>query len=130
MPILNRFTRVFWNYLIISVIVTAIDVGLLYILTEYANLNYLVSATFSYCVGLILAYIGQKIFTFKDQNKKIAKQFSLFTIVSIIGLLINLLILKVFVEYFGIHYMISKVIAIGAGFIWNYSINKKFTFKK
>ncbi len=117
------------KYLFVSVIATCIDVGLLFLLTEFLKINYLISGTISYCVGIIIGYIGQKTLTFNDKSTKIFKQFAIFTIVSLIGLLINLVILKIFVEYFGLHYLISKIIAIGVGFIWNYSINKKITFK-
>jgi putative flippase GtrA len=96
------------KYLFVSVIATCIDVGLLFLLTEFLKINYLISGTISYCVGIIIGYIGQKTLTFNDKNTKICKQFAIFTIVSLIGLLINLVILKIFVEYFGLHYLISK----------------------
>lgn len=121
--------KTIFKYLFVSVIATLIDIGLLFLLTEFLKINYLISGTISYCIGIIVGYVGQKKLTFNDKNKKIVKQFLIFTAVSLIGLLINLIILKIFVEYFGIHYLISKIIAIGIGFIWNYSINKKITFK-
>ena len=129
-PIINRLNETLIYYLIISVIATIYDVALLYIFTEFVELNYLLSATVSYCVGIVVGYIGQKTITFKDRNKQIAKQFGLFAFISFIGLLINLGVLKICVDVIGLHYMIGKVIAIGIGFFWNYTANKKFTFKK
>ena len=117
-------------YLIISVIATVYDVALLYIFTEFLGFNYLISATISYCVGIFVGYVGQKTITFKDKDKRIAKQFGLFTFISLIGLLINLGVLKLCVDVLGIYYLIGKVIAIGVGFFWNYTANKKITFKK
>lgn len=129
-PIIKKLNEILIFYLIISVIATIYDVALLYIFTDFLGFNYLVSATISYCIGIIVGYAGQKTITFKDQNKQIAKQFGLFAFISIIGLLINLGVLKICVDVIGLHYMIGKVFAIGIGFIWNYNANRKITFKK
>lgn len=128
-PIVKRLDRIFWKYLLISVVATLVDVWLLYCLTEFGKLNYMVSATISFCSGVIVAYAGQKLFTFKDESKKITRQFTVFAMVSVIGLLINLAVLKVCVDVFGLYYLLGKLIAIGFGFVWNYSVNKRVTFK-
>lgn len=129
-PLINKFNEILLYYLIISVIATLYDVCLLYIFTEFFGWNYLVSATAAYCVGIVVGYLGQKTITFKDTDKRIAKQFGLFTFISIIGLLINLGVLKLCVDVFGLHYLIGKLFAIGVGFVWNYTANRKVTFKK
>ncbi len=129
-PIVNRLNEILIYYLIISVIATVYDMALLYILTEFVGWNYLVSATISYSVGIVVGYAGQKIITFKDTNKRIAKQFGMFAFISVIGLLINLGVLKLCVDLFGLHYMVGKIIAIGVGFFWNYTANRKLTFRK
>lgn len=120
----------FWSYLFISVIATIVDVLFLFLLTDVVKINYLVSGTISFFLGTVVAYTGQKYFTFKDAEKKIARQFGLFAFISFIGLLINLGVLKICVDVLGLHYMIGKVIAIGIGFFWNYTANRKITFKK
>ena len=129
-PIINRFDKLFWSYLFISVIATIVDVLFLFLLTDVVKINYLVSGTISFFFGTVVAYIGQKYFTFKDKNKRVARQFGLFAFISVIGLLINLGVLKICVDVLGLHYMIGKVFAIGIGFIWNYTANRKITFKK
>jgi len=129
-PIVNRLNEILIYYLIISVIATVYDVALLYILTEFMGWNYLVSATISYSIGIVVGCAGQKIITFKDTNKKITKQFGLFAFISIIGLFINLGVLKLCVELFGLHYMVGKIVAVGIGFFWNYTANRKLTFRK
>ena len=127
-PFINN--KLFWKYLLVSVVATIVDISLLFSLTEFANINYLISATISFCMGTLVAYLGQKYHTFKDTNKNITKQLSIFIIIAIIGLLINLVILKIAVSILGLYYIVGKLFAIGFGFIWNYSINKRITFKK
>ncbi len=129
LPFFKRIELMF-DYATISLFATIVDVLLLYALTEFLNINYLVSATISYCTGLLISFYLQKTYTFKEQHtKRIHLQFTKFTIISLIGLLLNLIILKVFVEI-GVWYIFAKIIAIIIVFFWNYLINKRITFKK
>jgi putative flippase GtrA len=43
-----------------------------------------------------------------------------------ISLLIDSLLLWLFTQIFGIHYLASKIIATGAGFLWNFFGRKYF----
>jgi len=129
MPFLKKFEKII-SYAWISLIVTIIDVSLLFGLTEFFGINYLISATCSYSIGTIIAYFLQKKYTFKNKNKKILLQFYIFAIISIIGLFINLFVLKILVDYTNMWYLFAKVFAIVMGFIWNYTANKNITFKK
>lgn len=128
-PFLKKFEKII-SYAWISLIVTIIDVSLLFAFTEFLNINYLISATCSYCTGTIIAYFLQKKYTFKNKNKKILLQFYVFAIISIVGLFINLFVLKILVDYANMWYLFAKVFAIILGFIWNYTANKNITFKK
>ena len=128
-PFLKKFEKII-SYAWISLIVTIIDVSLLFGLTEFLKINYLVSATCSYSTGTIIAYFLQKKYTFKNKNKKILLQFYVFAIISIVGLFINLFVLKILVDYTNMWYLFAKGFAIVFGFIWNYTANKNITFKK
>jgi len=125
------FTKIelMFDYAIVSLIATIIDVAILYSLTDFLRINYLVSATIGYCCGLIIAFYLQKRYTFKKVNTKIRFQFAKFATISLIGLLINLIILKIFVTL-GVWYIFAKVISIIIVFFWNFLVNKKVTFGK
>ncbi|HOD89797.1 MAG TPA: GtrA family protein, partial [archaeon] len=84
----------FLKYVFASLIATIVDVSILYLFTDFLGIYYLVSAAISYICGLVVGYILQRKYTFQSKNKKITKQFSLFTIISLIGLLINLIVIK------------------------------------
>jgi dolichol-phosphate mannosyltransferase len=118
----------FLKYVFASLIATIVDVSILYLFTDFLGIYYLVSAAISYICGLVVGYILQRKYTFQSKNKKITKQFSLFTIISLIGLLINLIVIKLFVTYVGLWYIYAKLIAIAVGFIWNYLGNRHITF--
>ncbi len=122
--------RQFLKYCIGGGIAFVIDVSLLYIFTEFCGIWYLLSATLSFCISGIFNYLFQKFITFKSENKKYLKQFSIFILIALVGLLINNFILYVLVEYFGIWYLLAKAAAAVVVLIWNFIANKKVTFKK
>ena len=63
-------------------------------------------------------------------KKEVFLQFLKFALVGLTGTFINLIILYVLTEYFGIYYMVSAIIAIGTTLITNFIGNKIWTFKK
>ena len=58
------------------------------------------------------------------------RQYIRFGIVGTFGTLLNLTILFVFTDIFGIYYIYSEVVAFIASVIHNYLLNKKWTFKE
>jgi len=116
-------------YIICAGIATLIDLGLLFIFTEFFKIMYLFSATLSYVGGIAINYGLNRKITFKNKSKKIFKQFMLFVFVAIIGLIFTLIFMSIFVEMFDIWYIFAKLITIGLVFIWSYNANNKLTFK-
>jgi putative flippase GtrA len=127
-PFVNRF-RIITKYLFFSFIAVSVDIGLLYILTEFGNLYYLLSAILSYSAGILVNFAGQKKYTFKN-NGRVLFQFASFVIISLIGLALNIGILKILVSYFSIWYIYAKIISIIIVFFWNFFANKNITFTK
>ncbi|MDO8528985.1 MAG: GtrA family protein [Nanoarchaeota archaeon] len=125
---MNEKLRLFLGYVLFGGIAALVDLGGLYILTEFAGINYLISAVFSYIGGMITNYSLNKVFNFKNKSKKIAKQFGLFTLVALIGLGLNQLILWILVELAGIWYIWAKIISISLIMVWNFFGHKKLTF--
>ena len=52
----KNFLKEFGKYLIAGGTAFVFDVGILYVLTEYFEVHYLVSAIFGFAVGSIVAY--------------------------------------------------------------------------
>lgn len=119
----------FLKYCIGGGIAFIIDIGLLYVFTEFFGLWYILSATLSFCVAAIFNYLFQKFVTFKSESKKYFKQFVMFVLIALIGLGINNSILYLLVESFGVWYILAKALAAIIVLIWNFIANKKVTFK-
>jgi dolichol-phosphate mannosyltransferase len=117
------------HFLQVGVIASLIDLGLLYVFTEYFGIWYLLSAAVSYICGMIVSYTLNKRFTFHNVNKQYLRQFFLFALISASGLVVNISMMFFAVTVFSIYYLYAKVIAIGITFFWNYSLQSRITFQ-
>lgn len=120
--------KLFIGYVLFAGIATLVDLGLLYFLTSFINLHYLVSGAISYICGMITNYSLNKLFNFKNKSKKIAQQFGLFAFIALIGLGLNQLILWLLVEFGNLFYMYAKLISIVLVMLWSFYGHKKLTF--
>lgn len=117
------------RFAIVGFIATIIDYALLYILTEYFHIYYLISSVISFTSSLIVNYILSVIWVFDVKNKKANQKILLFVILSIIGLIINQIILYTLSDLLNIYYMISKLISTIIVMIYNFITRKKFIEK-
>lgn len=84
----------------------------------------------AFCGGVIISYILQKFFTFKNHSRKdIHKQFIKFFIFALLMLIFNTLLMYIFVDIIGLWYMLAQFISsAGIAFI-NYAYFNKVIFK-
>lgn len=106
-----------------------IDFGLLYILTDFFNLHYLLSATISFVMAATYNFSLNRTWTFKSRGKR-RRQLPIFFGIAVAGILLNLGIMYFSVDHLGIHYMLGKVIATAVVTVWNFLGNKYITFRK
>ncbi|HLD98447.1 MAG TPA: GtrA family protein [Candidatus Nanoarchaeia archaeon] len=115
----------------VGVINTLINLAVLYILTEFFGIYYLVSAIFAFLVAVTNSFILNKVWTFKEKiNNKPTLKYIKFLCISIIALLINLILLYILVEFFTVWYIYAQIVGVLFNFVINYLGNKLWTFKK
>ena len=112
---------------VVGAIAFVIDYALLALLTEVFGMNYLVSATISFTISVIFNYIASMryVFTHKEGVSR-RREFTIFVVLSVIGLLINNSCMWIGVELMGIHYLIVKIGATAIVMIWNFVTRKIF----
>ena len=106
-----------------------IDAGLLFILTEFCHIHYLISSIISFVVSLVYNYILSIFWVFDVQKKQTYKEVLLFIILIIIGLGLNQLIMYLGVDLLHIYYMFCKVLATIIVMIYNFITRKIFIEK-
>jgi putative flippase GtrA len=115
------------KYSIVGGICTLIDISLLFILTEFFNINYLHASVISFLTGAFINYFlcVNWIFDIRKVKKRL-HEFLFYLLISLIGLAINTLFIWLFSEKLMFHYLISKLIAVFFTFIWNFLSRKYF----
>lgn len=117
----------FLKFGIVGALAFIIDYGLLAFLTEVFHLNYLLSATISFTASVVFNYLASMryVFTHKESMSR-RREFVIFVILSVIGLIINNICMWAGVELAGIHYLITKIGATIIVMIWNFVTRKIF----
>jgi dolichol-phosphate mannosyltransferase len=110
-----------------------VNIGILYLLTEFAGLFYLASAVIAIEVSIISNFSLNDYFTFADKRAPgitgFLRQLGKFNLVSLFGLVINTAVLALFTEVFGVYYLVSQLFGIAAATSWNYMGNIWWTWK-
>ena len=121
--------RIFNNeiirFLIAGAATLIIDYGLLVALTDYCYVYYVFSATISFVLAVVANYYICLTWVFRNSKKQSKKQFAFFVATSIIGLLLNIGIMKIAVDFMKIHYVMAKMISTVLVTVWNYVTKKK-----
>jgi len=127
----NTFIQMIKFY-IVGCIGVFVNLGMLYTMTNFLGLWYFYSAIFGIFASVTTNFFGNKFWTFKIKDKKI-KQFIIkyinFWIASIIGIIIQLTLIYILVQYFNIWYLISAFIAIIIASFSNFLFSKFWVFK-
>lgn len=107
-----------------------IDYGIMVLCKEVFNFDVLVAAGFGFTVSVIFNYIASVkwVFNINENNSK-SKQFIIFIIFSIIGLIITEIIMYIGTDIMKISYLIVKVGATLIVMVFNFITRKLFLEK-
>lgn len=131
----KEFDR-FFRFLLVGAIGTFLDFSLLSLLKSLGILT-LLANTLSFSAGVTNNFILNRRWTFSDGNQADwRKQLAQFLLVSLIGLVLNNVLILVLEDPLGtligypeIGYLPAKVFATGVVVFWNYFANRYWTFK-
>lgn len=126
------------KFAIIGGIGTLINLGVLWVGLELFGLYYLVAATISFVVADTNNFIWNRLWTFRSKGS-VAPQYFQFLLVSVDGLMLNLILLKALVEellpWIGVpedrasfYILLAQVIAIFLVSLFNFAANSIWTF--
>jgi len=105
-----------------------INISILFILTEYIGVYYVVSALISNSLAAIFGFTYNKNVTFQHKGKYLIKSLQFFFINSC-AIAINILLLYSFTEL-GMYYLVSQIIASIITFSIGFLFLKHWIFKK
>jgi len=120
-----------FRYTFVGGLAFIVDFGTLFILTEYLNLFYLISAGIAFILGLITNYALSVNWVFSNRTlESKGMEFFLFTVIGLIGLGLNELLLWTLTDLLSIYYLFSKIITAIIIYLWNFFARKYLLFNK
>ena len=113
---------------VVGIVATVIDFVVLTILTETFGVYYLTSAAIGFIVATLFNYVASMHYVFNSRfgpHEK-WKELVIFILLSVVGLGLNQFFMWLFVEFFSIFYIFSKVLATVLVMAWNFVSRKIF----
>ncbi len=105
-----------------------VDFGLTWLGKEKLKIQKYVANAIGFSAAATSNYILNRIWTFESHNPQIAKEFSSFILISLIGLGINTFVIWLLVSKTKMNFYIAKAIAIVVVTLWNFLANLLITF--
>lgn len=124
---MKKLIAQFMKFGIVGVIAFVIDFGFMVLLTEVFGVPYLISTTVSFIISVIFNYFASMRFVFKrkdDMSRR--REFIIFVVLSVIGLVINDVFMWLMVDFLFIDYRISKIVVTFIVAVWNFVTRKIF----
>ena len=119
------------RFLLVGSITFGLDFAVLIVLTDYFNIHYLISAPVGFLGGSILNYFLSDLFVFERGRFKTRKiEFIMFLIITMLGVLLNNIIMYIGFGLLSINYKLTKVGALFFVTIFNFLTKKYLVFLK
>ena len=115
---------------IVGVIAAVVDVGVLVLLKEQLHFDVLAASAISFSISVTVNYLLSMAFVFKSKKQSKIKEFVIFVLLSIGGLLLNQLILWAGVNFTDIYYLVIKILAMIIVPVYNFITRKIFLESK
>jgi putative flippase GtrA len=121
--------RQFIRYVLIGLLAFAVEYGSFYFLFVISGLFLLAANALSFCLGLIVAFVLNRIWAFgsHEYSKKAAHQFGFYATLAVINLLLTLVIVSA-LKWIGVEPTIGKLIAMVITSSWNFLLLKFWVF--
>src|SRR3989338_3757285 len=125
----DSLTGQFFRYFIVGGVAFIVDFTLLFLLTEFGHIHYLLSASVAFMAGIAVNYVLSVswVFDHRSLNNKV-HEFAIFAVVGILGLAFNAALMWLFTELVGFHYLGSKMVAAVLIFLFNFGARKVLLF--
>jgi len=105
-----------------------VDFGFTWVFREKVKIHQLVANAIGFITASVSNYYLNRVWTFRSSNPEIAVEFTQFFVISVIGLIINTLIIWLILKKMKINFYIAKAFAILVVMIWNFTANLFVTF--
>ncbi|MSU73823.1 GtrA family protein [Candidatus Kaiserbacteria bacterium] len=125
-PFLARLVR----FVISGGTATAVNLGILFLLTHIFGLWYLTSSIIAFMVAFFVSFTLQKFWTFEDASRsRLRSQAIIYFLIILFDLGVNTALMYFFVEHLHLHYLIAQLISGVMIAVMNYFSYKHLVFR-
>lgn len=118
-------------YLIVGGLATIVEWTGFWIFFDMLHIQYLLATALAFVFSTFANWVFGRLLVFRGkQNQSLLKELASIYLTSLGGLLLNLAIMYVMVDFIGIWEMFAKITATILVFSYNYLIRKKLIYKK
>lgn len=124
-----EFFLKFIKYGIVGFTGVIVDFSVTWLLKEVFRANKYIANSIGFTVAATSNYFLNRIWTFASTSDNVAREYSLFLGISLIGLLLNNVLIYILNDKFKVNFYLSKLFAIGVVTVWNFIANYFITFR-
>lgn len=111
-----------------------VNLAILFLLVEYAHVNVKLASPIAIEIAILNNFLWNDLWTFAaEKDRRFSSRWhrlAAFNMVSFGGAAINYVILLALTGWFAMYYMAAQLIGILVAFIWNFMINRRFTYTR
>jgi putative flippase GtrA len=113
------------RYLVVGGLSTITDLSILFLLTKYLNIHYIISSIASFIIASFLSYFLCVSWVFKKRRiRNFLNEFFVYALITFFILFISTALIWFFTDFLGVYYLISKIICILITLIINFLLRK------
>ena len=129
--LLNKYMEGLFGYLIVGGLATIVEWVGFWLFSEKIGIAYLLATTLAFAISTFANWLFGRLLVFRGkQNLSLLREILSVYLASIVGLLLNLIIMFVLVQLLTVGKMPAKVLATILVFAYNYLIRKLVIYKK
>src|SRR3989339_592789 len=126
----GTITHELLRFCLVGVVNTVLDFGLYLLLTrlfDFWSGHLLIAAAVSWCLAVLSSFLLNNFWTFKPGTLRLRNRMSKFVTVALSGGIWNLVLMAIFIRL-GWHDVLAKILATVGVTIWNFTLQKRWTF--
>lgn len=126
----NAHTAQFLRYTATASSSFALDLFLLWVLTDIFSVYYLLSVTISFAIAISVNYIACRNYAFSGASRGPIDGYFRFVGIALAGIVMVVLSMRTLVELFEFPYLFARIfIGVFVG-VWNYTMNAFWNFRR
>ncbi len=122
--------RQFLKYLLVGGGATLVEWAIFWLLNAKLGLHHQWATVIAYTVSTFANWGFGRLLVFKKSERGVAAEIAGVYLAAVVGLLLNMGVMFALVDAFGWSEMLSKVIATGLVFVWNFLIRRLAIYRK